>query len=486
MHRYLKPWGWRLAACLTLAALAVAARPVGAQSEAFPKDAAGAYRAYEVDVEVAKWLDGPVEYIVEPHERETWKALRSDEERKEFITWFWGRRDLDTRDEEHPYRREFYDRVAHANQRFRGFPAGWRSDRGRVWITLGPPTGGLRQTRLDNYGRCSAENGEWWTYYTQSLNFNSNLGEFNVVFVEERVGQYRICDPSMLGLGAWPTELQRAFTFTVEASVVDALTEFEPGRGVTGRPARTESIIDAVASVEALTVPIEGWGKVGVGGAALIPIELPLRNLLFEPREDTLVATLLVEATLVGMGEQEGRTGQRQWTLELDANAANTIGGASMRTALVLPSEAGGYSVRVRLVDPLSAKAWAWDGAVEISGDGAAASPPLVGNNLARLRDGGEVAILAADLPVVVQDREFEVVSWVRGAVPDAERVAVTITDATGVEYAIATRALWGQAATAGPLVVLGTLSGMKPGTYMLRLSVGEGIEPVMAQIKVQ
>ena len=78
-------------------------------------------------LELKDWKDGPVEYIMLPYERDEWRELDNDEHRRQFIAWFWGRRDLDARDDQHEFRTGFYQRVAYANQRFRGFPRGWRS-----------------------------------------------------------------------------------------------------------------------------------------------------------------------------------------------------------------------------------------------------------------------------------------------------------------------------------------------------------------------
>lgn len=77
----------------------------------------------------AAWLDEDVAYIISPEERADFLRLRGDAERDSFIEAFWSKRN----------RAEHYRRFAYANERFRdkALP-GWKTDRGRVYITQGP------------------------------------------------------------------------------------------------------------------------------------------------------------------------------------------------------------------------------------------------------------------------------------------------------------------------------------------------------------
>jgi GWxTD domain-containing protein len=76
----------------------------------------------------------------EPEERAAFVRLASDEERKQFIEQFWLRRDPTPDTSENEYMVEHYRRIAYANQRFAwAGSAGWKTDRGRVYIVYGPP-----------------------------------------------------------------------------------------------------------------------------------------------------------------------------------------------------------------------------------------------------------------------------------------------------------------------------------------------------------
>jgi len=477
----------RFCALVVLAVLVVGtglAAPAWAQKDEMPKSMELARRHYEDERPVENWGRGPVEYLMLDHERNTWKELKTDELRKEFIEWFWGRRDLDVRDQARPFQDEFYRRVAHANERFHGFPRGWRSDRGRVWIILGRPTGGTRRRELSRYGRCSAPEGESWTYRTNNMAFRAQMGEFQVIFVETRIGQLQLCDPSMLGVGAIPPDLQVAFLYTNESAVTDTATEFKPGVGVTSTAV---AIPETVAHTEPLTVPVETWGVSGVAGAVLIPFEIPLRSLLFEPVGEDLRAMLRVDASLVGLDEGDELTGSQEWTVNLTADDASRIGGESLRTALLLRAGAGRYSVTLRVLNPLSGTSFVWDGAVEISDSGSAISPLIIGRSLARLSQGGEVGIIDGSEPRLSAGKRFSAVSWLRGKALDAATVRLTLVDSAGVEVELEDlNTSWGAGAPSGPLVVQAIVPEVAAGDYLLRLSVGSGDAPVEARVRVE
>ena len=73
-------------------------------------------------------------------EREAFLKLTSDEERNKFIEQFWIRRDPTPGTAENEMKEEHYRRIAYVNEHFwTDSMAGWRSDRGRVYILRGPP-----------------------------------------------------------------------------------------------------------------------------------------------------------------------------------------------------------------------------------------------------------------------------------------------------------------------------------------------------------
>jgi GWxTD domain-containing protein len=90
--------------------------------------------------EYRHWLDEEVPYIIESEERAQFLALHTDAERDSFISAFWRARNP-TPGPDNPYKEEHYRRLQYANDHF-GSPQaknGWRTDQGRIYITLGAP-----------------------------------------------------------------------------------------------------------------------------------------------------------------------------------------------------------------------------------------------------------------------------------------------------------------------------------------------------------
>ncbi|MCC6862535.1 MAG: GWxTD domain-containing protein [Bryobacterales bacterium] len=100
------------------------------REERLRKELEGPYR---------KWLNEDVAYIITDEERTAFKRLATDEEREQFIEQFWLRRDPTPDTAENEYREEHYRRIAYANERYASGIPGWKSDRGRIYITFGPP-----------------------------------------------------------------------------------------------------------------------------------------------------------------------------------------------------------------------------------------------------------------------------------------------------------------------------------------------------------
>ena len=80
-----------------------------------------------------------VAYIISDQERAAFKALQTDEEREHFIEQFWERRDPTPGTPANEFKEEHYRRIAYSNEHFASFVAGWKTDRGRVYIIYGPP-----------------------------------------------------------------------------------------------------------------------------------------------------------------------------------------------------------------------------------------------------------------------------------------------------------------------------------------------------------
>jgi GWxTD domain-containing protein len=87
------------------------------------------------------WLEEDVVYIIGPKEKDVFLQLSTDRERDMFIEAFWKARDTDPATPQNEFKEEHERRIAYSNLWYgRGRKAGgWRSDMGRIYITLGEP-----------------------------------------------------------------------------------------------------------------------------------------------------------------------------------------------------------------------------------------------------------------------------------------------------------------------------------------------------------
>jgi GWxTD domain-containing protein len=97
--------------------------------------------AQEVQTPYQKWMTEDVAYIISDEERAAYKRLQTDEEREKFIEQFWLRRDPTPGTAANEFKFEHYRRIAYANRNYgaESKVAGWKTDRGRIYITYGPP-----------------------------------------------------------------------------------------------------------------------------------------------------------------------------------------------------------------------------------------------------------------------------------------------------------------------------------------------------------
>lgn len=194
----------RRTSILMLLALAFAAPAAPAQKKDKNKSSDGQdvmerapNRRQEIKDIYKKWVNNDVAYIITDAERAAFKKLATDEEREQFIEGFWRRRDPDPDTDENEYKEEYYERIAYANEHYASGIPGWKTDRGRIYITFGKPdsveshpTGGI-------YDRPSYHGGGSTTTYpfeTWFYRYLEGVGSgIEIEFVDPTgTGEYRI------------------------------------------------------------------------------------------------------------------------------------------------------------------------------------------------------------------------------------------------------------------------------------------------------
>ncbi len=156
-------------------------------------------RTETLDRYLKKWLKQDVTYIISEEEKEAFKQLTTDDERYQFIEQFWLRRDPTPDTPDNEVREEHYRRIAFTNERFASGKPGWETDRGRVYITFGPPDEIERHSSGGTYDRPPEEGGgttvtfpfEVWRY--RYLEGRALGEEVRIEFVDPSfTGEYRM------------------------------------------------------------------------------------------------------------------------------------------------------------------------------------------------------------------------------------------------------------------------------------------------------
>lgn len=154
-----------------------------------------------------QWDKGPVRYLMGRSETKLYRSLHTTGERQEFIRRFWARRDPDPRTSTNEARLIFWRRVIEANQKFRDTPKpGWLTDRGKIYILLGPPFEiNTRQDFDIGEPTVAARGLQRWHY--RGLQRAANRAEFIIPFYRDSDGDWRMSsDPRLASIALDLTE----------------------------------------------------------------------------------------------------------------------------------------------------------------------------------------------------------------------------------------------------------------------------------------
>jgi GWxTD domain-containing protein len=126
----------------------------------------GTSRKVALDPDSAKFYE-TARLIMTGQEKAIFNHLPDADSRKDFIKDFWDKRDPDPGTEENEFKTEFESRVEYANKHFREGGPGSTSDRGRIYIFMGPPD---KVDEPFSHGDLSGRGSIiWWVYYNYEL-----------------------------------------------------------------------------------------------------------------------------------------------------------------------------------------------------------------------------------------------------------------------------------------------------------------------------
>jgi len=170
----------------------------------------------EMESPYKRWLSEEVPYIITDEERASFKKFTTDDEREQFIEAFWERRNPNPGSPENEFKEEYYRRIAYANEHYASGMPGWKTDRGRIYITWGPPDEVDSHPSGGTYERPPEEGGgETSTYPFEQWRYRYIDGIGTNVILE-------FVDPTMTG----------EYHLTMDPGEKDALLHV-PGAGLT-------------------------------------------------------------------------------------------------------------------------------------------------------------------------------------------------------------------------------------------------------------
>ncbi len=263
----------------------------------------------EVKQAYKRWLDNDVAYIITKEERKAFMQLVTDEERENFIENFWRRRDPDPDTEENEFREEFYERIAYANEKFTSGIPGWKTDRGRIYITWGKPDSVEAHPSGGSYERPSYEGGGSTSTYPFEIWFYRHLdgvGDgIEIEFVDPTgSGEYRIArdanekDALLYVPGAGMT-LSEQLGLSNKA---DRISGINNGRGIFGRR-QQDTPFERLTTIAALqrppSVKFSDLAGVAGGDSGVIdrnPLDFDVRIDFFRQSESQVIVTFTVQA----------------------------------------------------------------------------------------------------------------------------------------------------------------------------------------------
>ena len=271
-----------------------------------------------------KWLDEEVVYIISENERDVFRTLRTDAERDNFVKIFWKRRDPTPETPVNEFREEHYRRIAFADRTYFEGKAGWRSDRGRVYIMFGPPDffetnpGGGRGFLFGVQAPTAEFPSEVWTYRNiPGLKTQDSRVDFTFVNYYA-AGSYQLTDNPALanalrnvsmparyaGYNDYPSEGPKSPTEIAQMSQnafkqplqqLAMMAELSKSRGEvleelerSSRQRKLKGIVESKASLSGLTVSSKENYLRGTGGLTYVPmvLEVAAKDIEFRPAKD--------------------------------------------------------------------------------------------------------------------------------------------------------------------------------------------------------
>ncbi len=249
-------------------------------------------------------------YTITPEERRAFLAL-PEGDREAFVEDFWKRRDPTPATEVNEFKAEYFNRIGQATHLFSGGGApGWLQDRGRIYITLGPPDHRETYPRGITYYGLPTE--IWW------------YGFFSITFIDERwVDDYRL-DPSSAAQIAIINQAQREWNL--------------PREGLPRGPNAGRA-----QAMPGLDVKIEKTD----GEGTRITLVIPYKNIWLKSRGETYEASLEATMKVLDSAGAEVWTFAKAFPIEIPQSRLKEVLAGDFTAEAVASLGPGSYTLSV-------------------------------------------------------------------------------------------------------------------------------------------
>ncbi len=296
-----------------------------------------------------QWLEEVVPYIITKAEKEVFLSLPNEIERGKFITLFWKRRDPDPSTPQNEFKDEYYKRIALANQYF-SYPGtpGWRTDRGRIFIMLGPPQQIERIFDVPEYSGIHYAAKEIWQYWGLP---NKNLPyNFELSFIDKTgTGNFELLR-DYLSENTLYALSNTTFQFDSMSNLIEA--EKNPFENME----KIKSTVETTVNYNLIPFDITFYIYKNTDGSGYIPtvIDIPIQNLSYILSRDNIrrySVSIFIETTNSQGQIINQKTLKSTFQETADQNHYSNI---QVQTALSLRS--GNYYVNTIVLDNCSGK----------------------------------------------------------------------------------------------------------------------------------
>lgn len=387
---------------------------VGVSTQLFTSSAA------ELSGRHRKWLEEEVVYIITPTERDVFLELGTDRERELFIEAFWKHRDPTPASPENEFRSEHYRRLEYADRRLgREAPvAGWKTDRGRMYILLGEPQEIRRYTGKTEICDC-----EMWFYQGKS-GLDLPTGFYLLFYKERGVGAFRLYSPGrdgpqalLTGYGGGAGDYRKAYEILrdVDDSLAEVAWNLIPGEsgGGLGRPSMaSDTLLQRIETLPRRTVSetyarrfLEYKDRVEVeytanymdsdslvrvfrepNGLYFVHYAVQPKRLSVNQYENKFYTTLTVNGRVTSLDGRPVYQFDATIPVEIGADRIQGLSGSPFEYTDVFPLVGGDYKVSVLIKNEVSKEFTSFERAVRVPGgnEGPQLTQPVLGYEAVR------------------------------------------------------------------------------------------------------